>query len=133
MKGTVLTSEGQPVQVVDVTGDNDAQVAVVTVGASSLSIEWAVPPGHSGATASLIRQVRETVTDALRERDAHFLNVAATPFRGAVRNLYGVEPGSVTETVLSRSGRRVSFEFDHRTLETGTERYRVSIRRLPRR
>lgn len=133
MKAKVLTEQGQPVQVVEITSDNGReQFAVVTSGGvpgpGVLDVVWSRPHENVDVQVSSFKQMADTARQALLERDAHMLTVMMSMIRSMLVSQYGIGQ-TITPTVLSPGGRRVSFEFDQRTLETGAERYEVIVRR----
>ena len=129
MKGKILTQEGDPVQVVNVTDDANAQVAVVAYRTGEMTISWS--DGIWAASAERIRQVREATSDAIRQRDARDISHFISSIRSSLRNFLSLaDSRTMTDTVLSSSGRKMSFMFDARTLERGLATYEVIVRRV---
>lgn len=132
MKGRVITDRGRGAQVVEITEDDGTQIGVVAFrGEPGLhSIVWAdVTAVTAGYHLSIASDVLEAAREALRERYAAFLLVTSDRMRVMLRSTSGVITNTITQPVLSPSGRRISFEFTHRALETGPERYELVLRR----
>lgn len=127
MKAKVLTDRGRPVQVIEVSQDDGAAMCVVSfrVSDNSSLIHW---PGMIGGSQATTHQMREAARQALWERDAHMLTDMTARIRSVLVGRYGIGQ-TITPTVLSPGGRKISFEFDRRTLESGTERYELVLRR----
>jgi hypothetical protein len=120
---------GDPVQVVNITDDANAQVAVVAYRTGEMTISWS--DGIWAASAERIRQVREVTSDAIRQRDARDISLFISRIRSLLLNMLSVaDSRTLTDTVLSPSGCKISFKFDASTLERGTETYEVIVRRV---